>query len=323
VNADEAYQECERITWSQARNFAYGIRLLPPPKRRALAAVYAFARRIDDIGDGDLPARDKAARLEAARTQVHALVAATSAATSATTGTTPGNGTPPPLDAPPLDEGDPVLVALVDAGTRFPIPLDAFGELIDGCLADVNQATYQTFDDLLWYCRCVAGSIGRLSLGIYGATEPAKQNRMADDLGVALQLTNILRDVREDYRSGRVYLPAEDLSKFGCELTLGQPEPFPTEAQQARFASLVEFEAARAREWYASGMRLLTTIDRRSAACTGAMAGIYRRLLERIASQPSAVLRGRMSLPAGEKALVAAQALTGVDRWKVRKEARG
>ena len=323
MNADEAYQECERITWSQARNFAYGIRLLPPPKRRALAAVYAFARRIDDIGDGDLPARDKAARLEAARTQVHALVAATSAATSATTGTTPGNGTPPPLDAPPLDEGDPVLVALVDAGTRFPIPLDAFGELIDGCLADVNQATYQTFDDLLWYCRCVAGSIGRLSLGIYGATEPAKQNRMADDLGVALQLTNILRDVREDYRSGRVYLPAEDLSKFGCELTLGQPEPFPTEAQQARFASLVEFEAARAREWYASGMRLLTTIDRRSAACTGAMAGIYRRLLERIASQPSAVLRGRMSLPAGEKALVAAQALTGVDRWKVRKEARG
>jgi 15-cis-phytoene synthase len=320
VNADEAYQECERITWSQARNFAYGIRLLPPPKRRALAAVYAFARRIDDIGDGDLPAQDKAAQLEVARGQVHALVAATSGAQPKPT-PGPGHGAPPPLDAPPLDEGDPVLVALVDAGTRFPVPLAAFGELIDGCLADVNQATYQTFDDLLWYCRCVAGSIGRLSLGIYGAKEPAKQERMADDLGVALQLTNILRDVREDYLNGRVYLPAEDLSKFGCELTMGQPEPFPTEAQQARFASLVEFEAARAREWYASGMRLLTTIDRRSAACTGAMAGIYRRLLERIASQPSAVLSGRMSLPAGEKALVAAQALTGVDRWKVRREA--
>jgi len=128
-----------------------------------------------------------------------------------------------------------------------------------------------------------------------------------------------LRDVREDYRNGRVYLPAEDLAKFGCEITLGQPEPFPTEAQQARFAGLVEFEAARAREWYASGMRLLATIDRRSAACTGAMAGIYRRLLERIARQPSAVLQGRMSLPAGEKALVAAQALTGIDRVKYRK----
>ena len=301
MDTNEAYRECERITWSQARNFAYGIRLLPPPKRHALAAVYAFARRIDDIGDGDLPAEDKAAALETAREQVLALVAGAS------------SGVP--------DPGDPVLVALADAGTRFPIPLAAFGELIDGCLADVNRASYKTFDDLLWYCRCVAGSIGRLSLGIYGASQPERQSKMADDLGVALQLTNILRDVREDYRNGRVYLPAEDLAKFGCEITLGQPEPFPTETQQVRFAGLVEFEAARAREWYASGMRLLATIDRRSAACTGAMAGIYRRLLERIASQPSAVLQGRMSLPAGEKALVAAQALTGVDRRKVRREA--
>ncbi len=311
MDANEAYLECERITWSQARNFAYGIRLLPPPKRRALAAIYAFARRIDDIGDGDLPATDKAQALEAARAQTSALVAAVA------------NRESP--EAAGLDPADPVLVALADAGTRFPIPLAAFGELIDGCLADVNQASYETFDDLLWYCRCVAGSIGRLSLGvyrgeqsIYGATDPVRQSRMADDLGVALQLTNILRDVREDYLNGRVYLPAEDLAKFGCELTLGQPEPFPAEAQQARFASLVEFEAARAREWYASGMRLLATIDRRSAACTGAMAGIYRRLLERIARQPSAVLRGRMSLPAGEKALVAAQALTGIDRWRSR-----
>jgi phytoene synthase len=312
VDATQAYAECERITWTQARNFAYGIRLLQPPKRRALAAVYAFARRIDDIGDGDLPASDKAAALEAAREQVHALVAAVDNSKPAPEGTLAGG----------IDPDDAVLVALADAGTRFPIPLAAFGELIDGCLADVNQASYETFDDLLWYCRCVAGSIGRLSLGIYGATDPVKQNRMADDLGVALQLTNILRDVREDYLNGRVYLPAEDLAKFGCELPLGQPEPFPTEAQRARFASLVEFEAARAREWYKSGMRLLATIDRRSAACTGAMAGIYRRLLERIASQPSAVLQGRMSLPAGEKALVAVQALTGLDRTRSRAGAR-
>jgi 15-cis-phytoene synthase len=311
VDADEAYTECERITWSQARNFAYGIRLLPPPKRRALAAVYAFARRIDDIGDGDLPAPEKAAQLEKARTQVFALVAAT-------------GGTPPPgVEAAAPDESDPVLVALTDAGRRFPVPLAAFGELIDGCLADVNQASYKTFDDLLWYCRCVAGSIGRLSLGIYGATHPEKQNKMADDLGVALQLTNILRDVREDYRSGRVYLPAEDLVKFGCEITMGQPEPFPTAAQRARFASLVEFEAARAQEWYASGLRLLATIDWRSAACTGAMAGIYHRLLDRIARQPSAVLEGRMSLPAGEKALVAVQALTGLGRRKFGSAASG
>jgi phytoene synthase len=301
VNADEAYEQCERITWEQARNFAYGIRLLPPAKRRALAAVYAFARRIDDIGDGDLPPAVKTGQLEAARQQVRALAAVSSG------GISDGG----------LDDTDPVLVALADAGRRFPVPLEAFTELIDGCLADVQQRTYKTFDDLLWYCRCVAGSIGRLSLGIYGPTHPEKQNKLADDLGVALQLTNILRDVREDFRNNRIYLPEEDLNRFGIEFApFGEPEPFPSEAMQARFATLVEFEAARAREWYGSGLRLLATIDRRSAACTGAMAGIYRRLLERIDKDPSATLRQRVSLPGGEKALVAAQALAGFDRWK-------
>jgi len=308
VNADEAYAQCEQITWEQARNFAYGIRLLPPDKRRALAAVYAYARRIDDLGDGDLPAEEKTAQLEAVRQQVHTLVASVKGDALVKA----GDDT--------LDDTDPVLVALADAGTRFQVPLEAFEELIDGCLADVNQATYKTFDDLLWYCRCVAGSIGRLSLGIYGPTHPEKQSKLADDLGVALQLTNILRDVREDFLNNRVYLPKEDLDKFGIEFApFGSPEPFPSEAMQARFANLVEFEANRAREWYGSGLRLLATIDRRSAACTGAMAGIYRRLLERIARNPHAVLEGRMSLPGSEKALVAAQALAGLDRWKYRK----
>ena len=304
MNVDEAYEQCERITWEQARNFAYGIRLLPTAKRRALAAVYAFARRIDDIGDGDLAPAVKTDQLEAARQQVHALVAAVSG--SLVSGSHAG-----------FDGTDPVLVALADTGARFPVPLEAFTELIDGCLADVHQHAYKTFDDLLWYCRCVAGSIGRLSLGIYGPTQPERQSVLADDLGVALQLTNILRDVREDFRNNRIYLPQEDLDRFGIEFApFGEPEPFPSEAMQARFATLVEFEAARAREWYASGLRLLATIDRRSAACTGAMAGIYRRLLERIDKDPSATLRERVSLPGGEKALVAVQALAGFDRWK-------
>jgi phytoene synthase len=297
MDLEAAYQECERITWSQARNFAYGIRLLPQDKRRALAAVYAFARRIDDIGDGTLPSAEKLAQLEQARAQIP-------------------NGAPGP--------DDPVLVALADAGKHFAIPMAAFGELIDGCVLDVNGATYRTWDDLYHYCRCVAGSIGRLSLGVFqgvrgvappgehrGATkDPEKQSQMADDLGIGLQLTNILRDVREDYQNGRVYLPEEDLAKFGLSLTPGTgPEPFPEPAQQARFANLVEFEAARAREWYDRGLPLLGTLDRRSAACTGAMAGIYRRLLERLARQPSSILQGRQSLPAGEKLLVAVKAV--------------
>jgi 15-cis-phytoene synthase len=271
----EAYRECERITWTQARNFAYGIRLLPAAKRRGLAVIYAFARRIDDIGDGTLPAREKIAALEEARRAVLDL------------------SQPPP--------GDPVLLALADTGRTFPVPMAAFGELIDGCVADVRGTHYETFEDLLHYCRCVAGSIGRLSLGIFGTSrDPQEAARLADSLGVALQLTNILRDIREDHENGRVYLPAEDLAKFDCQLDA---------PDAAHFTRLVEFEAERARDWYATGLGLLPMLDHRSAACTGAMAGIYRQLLERIAAQPAAVLRGRMSLSAGEKAAVAVKAL--------------
>jgi 15-cis-phytoene synthase len=280
VELTEAYRECERITWSQARNFAYGIRLLPPDKRRGLAVVYAFARRIDDIGDGTMPAEEKITALEQARQALGR------------------------LDQPPA--GDPVLLALADVARNFPVPIPAFGELIDGCVADVRGTSYQTFDDLLWYCRCVAGSVGRLSLGIFGTKhDMAEAAELADSLGVALQLTNILRDIREDHQNGRVYLPAEDLAKFDLDpAALGQPSP-------PGFARLVEFEAERARDWYATGWKLLPMLDRRSAACTGAMAGIYRRLLDRIAADPAAVLRGRTSLSGREKATVAVKALTG------------
>jgi phytoene synthase len=294
VELSEAYRECERITWSQARNFAYGIRLLPPPKRRGLAVIYAFARRIDDIGDGTMPAQEKISALDAARQQIL------------------------DLSRPPAD--DPVLLALADVERNFPVPIPAFSELIDGCVADVRGTSYQSFDDLLYYCRCVAGSIGRLSLGIFGTSRDMNQAaELADSLGVALQLTNILRDIREDHQNGRVYLPAEDLAKFGVDLGGDDPPQTPpahggaprSPLPPAGFARLVEFEAERARDWYATGWKLIAMLDRRSAACTGAMAGIYRRLLERIAADPAAVLRGRMSLSGREKATVAVKALTG------------
>ena len=284
MDLTEAYRECERITWSQARNFAYGIRLLPSAKRRGLAVIYAFARRIDDIGDGtlpgqtaDMPAEEKIAALERARGAL--------------------------LDLSQPDESDPVLLALADVKRNFPVPMEAFGELIDGCVADVRGTRYATFDDLHYYCRCVAGSIGRLSLGIFGTShDPDEAARLADSLGVALQLTNILRDIREDHQNGRVYLPAEDLAKF--DIDLDAPNP-------SQFTRLVEFEAERARDWYATGWQLLPMLDWRSAACTGAMAGIYRQLLERIAAQPAAVLSSRVSLSTGEKAMVAVRALAG------------
>ena len=280
MDVDAAYACCDEITRGQARNFSYGIRLLPPVKRGAMSAVYAMARRIDDIGDGDLPAQDKVKLLAEARAQLHELDAAAE---------------------------DPVLVALADAARRLPIPVAAFDELIDGCQADVEGRTYESFEDLVWYCRCVAGSIGRLSVGIYRPAQLARANALADSLGVALQLTNILRDLREDRLNGRIYLPRQDLDSFGCSLAVDANGRLSDDPE--RFAALVRFEAERAEAWYADGLRLLPLLDRRSAACTAAMAGIYRRLLRQIAADPDSVRDRRLSLPTGAKLAVAARAL--------------
>ncbi|HET9072372.1 MAG TPA: presqualene diphosphate synthase HpnD, partial [Acidimicrobiales bacterium] len=271
---------CEEITRSEARNFFYGIRLLPTPKRRAMSALYAVARRIDDVGDGDDPPAVKRKALEAIHEDLRAITADPNAAGE-----------------------DPVLVALADASRRYPIPMGALHELVDGCGMDVDGARYADFDELVAYCRAVAGTVGRLSLGIYGATDPARAEPLADTLGVALQLTNVLRDVVEDRDAmGRVYLPAEDLARFGCSPDVtGDPDAL---------RALVSFEAARAADWYDRGLALLPMLDRRSRACTAAMAGIYRRLLTRIQADPDAVLHGRVSLPTRQKALVAARALT-------------
>jgi 15-cis-phytoene synthase len=290
-----AYRHCETVTRQQAKNFAYGIALLPGPKRRALSAVYAFARRVDDIGDGTLPVPDKIAALSECRTLVANLAAGTVADAAAT--------------------GDLVLVALRDAADRFAIPLAAFGELIDGCEADVRGVSYASFAELRHYCRCVAGSIGRLSLGVFGSSDPETAEPLADALGVALQLTNILRDIREDLGNGRVYLPADDLARFGCRLIPpGRDGAGGGGKIDGPMRDLIQFEAERARQWYGTGMQLMPILDRRSAACTGAMAGIYRQLLEHISASPETALATRMSLPGREKAMIALTALAGLGR---------
>jgi phytoene synthase len=283
VDVRTAYAACEQITRREARNFSYGIRLLPGPKRQALSAVYAMARRIDDIGDGALPADEKLRRLDALDSQLHRLP-----------------------DSP--DPDDPVAVAVADAAQRFRLPVGAFGEIVEGCRADVTVRTYGTFEQLHRYCGWVAGSVGRLSTGVYEPTDPDAARPLADALGVALQLTNILRDIREDRLAGRVYLPAEDLDRFGCTIELdaaGRVVDAP-----ARFRALVRFEAARAERWYETGLGLLPLLDHRSAACTAAMAGIYHRLLVRIAADPDLVRGARLSLTTPAKLAVAARALS-------------
>jgi phytoene synthase len=284
LEVEHAYRACEDITRVEAANFYYGIRLLPRDKRQAMSAVYAFARRVDDIGDGHDDGPAKLAALDAGRATL-AVVAA---------------GASGPSGAGSASGSDPVAVALADAHRRFNLPLEALSLLIDGVELDVHDTRYETFDDLVVYCRDVAGSIGRLCLAIFTGGDGNGHAALADDLGVAMQLTNILRDVREDYEHGRVYLPAEDLRRFECS---NLPEVSP---------ELIRFEARRASEWFDRGLRLVDVLDARSASCVLAMTGIYRRILERIARRPDEILERRISLSAWEKAWLAARSLAGV-----------
>ena len=267
---DAAYAHCRRVTRATASSFYYGIRLLPRDRRNALFAVYALARRIDDIADGDDADEEKLRRLDEVRTGL---------ATIGSRG------------------DDPVLVALADAAGRFPLPLDAFAELVEGAEMDVRGTAYETFDDLLVYCRRVAGSIGRLSLGVFDVSDRARAARHADALAVAFQLTNILRDLRDDVAEGRVYVPREDRDSYGCVL-----EP---ERLSGPVADLVAFEARRAHAWFEQGLLLLPLLDGASATCVAAMAGVYGTLLVRIERRPELVLEGRVHMPRWQKAWAA------------------
>jgi len=244
VIADDAYAEVERLTRQRARNFAYGIMLLPRPKRRAIAAVYAFARRVDDIADGPLPDEEKRVLLEELRGR---------------------------LERPPGEEA--MLVALADARQRFAIPEDALSALIDGGVQDTEQRRYADFDDLRGYCALVAGAVGRACVAVYGAEEPIR----AETLGIALQLINIVRDVAEDWGLGRIYLPQDELERFGVgedDIAAGRVT--------VEWRELMSFQAERARRHLAEGLTLLDYLDRRSAACVATFAGLYRSTLERI-----------------------------------------
>jgi 15-cis-phytoene synthase len=272
----EAYDCCESLTRKAAANFYYGIRLLPCEKRRATCAVYAFARRVDDIGDGDFPSREKLELLDVAERALRSLS---------------------------TDGADPVIVALADAHARFSLPIDALEDLIGGVRMDVNGTTYESFEELLGYCRLVAGSIGRLCLAIFGVGEEPRASGLADDLGVAMQLTNILRDLGEDAGNGRVYLPREDLVRYHLS-TDGR-----FEGGEGQLDALVRFQARRAGEWFDRGLELVPSLDRRSGACVLAMANIYKRVLERIEAEPQRASRERVALPIWEKLWVAGRSV--------------
>src|SRR3954454_9020200 len=254
MTVDAAYAEVQRITRRRARNFAYGIMVLPREKRRAIAAIYAFARRVDDVADGDLPPDEKRARLRELQQQ---------------------------LDAPPAD--DAMFIALADARTRFPIPIGALRALVDGGLQDLDQTRYATFDELTGYCTKVAGAVGVSCVAVYGSDDVER----AETLGIALQLINIMRDVREDWELGRVYLPQDELSSFSVS-----EQDIAAGNTSGAWHALMSFQAGRARASLQDGLGWRRSLAPPSALWVSTFAGLSRATLDRIARRGFDVFDG-------------------------------
>jgi phytoene synthase len=268
VTVKQAYREALRVTRREARNFAWGIMLLPRPKREAVAALYAFARRVDDIADDPrLSPRERRALLEGCRASIEELPASAA--------------------------DDSVLVALADAVHRYPIPHRALLDLVAGGLMDVERTRYASWEELREYCRCVAGAVGLACTAVYSPRDPEAAAPRAETLGLALQQINIMRDVAEDWQLGRVYLPQDEVARFGV-----------TEAAIAagrvgeEWAALMEHQAGRAEALLREGLELLPLLDRRSALCVRVFAGIYRGLLVQMRARGFDVFSERPRLSA-------------------------
>lgn len=285
-----AYSVCRGITRSNAKNFYYAFLVLPKRKRESLCAVYAFMRRCDDIAD------DPALSMEERRYKLDVWLDALHRA----------------QQGEPSD--DPILLALTDTQRRFTIPAGLLDELAMGTAMDVDPGAdglespvsaaalvpgltvqYQTFEDLKIYCYRVASVVGLVCIHIFGYRDPAAES-LAEQCGLAFQLTNIIRDVKEDAAMGRAYLPQEDMAKFGLAAAdlLSAPDP-------ARFRPLLAMEADRAREYYQAGEELNSYISEDSQPALWVLVNIYRKLLEKIAERQYDVFSGKISLTVSEK----------------------
>ena len=269
LRAAERY--CHELARREAKNFYWGFISLPYEQRIAIYALYGFAREVDD--DADSPDRAQLPeRLALHRERISRCMR--------------GEWT------------DPVTHVLSRVVQRYAIPENELLALVDGVELDLFRKRYRTWEELEGYCRLVASVVGRMCVRIFGYEDPRALER-ADELGLALQLTNILRDVREDAQLGRIYLPQEDLERF--RVSEGQ---LIDGTASEDWRELVAFEARRARSLFASGYGVLRLIPRRAAVCVHTMAGIYERILEKIERDPDFPLRGRTSLSPSEKLVV-------------------
>jgi phytoene synthase len=279
IQLAHAYAACRGIARRAAKNFYFSFLVLPKEKRDAICAVYAFMRHADDItDDASIPHEERRQKLVEWLQSAQQVFAG-------------------------IVSDDPVLYALADAQQRYNIPIDLFEQLVSGTAMDLDPEShshFDTFNDLYRYCYYVASVVGLVCIRIFGYRDP-KAEGLAERLGIAFQLTNVIRDVKEDLSLGRVYIPQEDLARFNIDAKTGLPG-----WNQAR--DLLAFEGQRAREFYGAAADLLPLIDVDSRPALWALVTIYRRLLEKMSENGYDVFSKRVSLSFREKLAVLARA---------------
>ncbi|HVE69861.1 MAG TPA: phytoene/squalene synthase family protein [Thermoanaerobaculia bacterium] len=268
---DAAYAHCRAIAHKHGANFSLGFRFLPKRKRRAVYAAYAFCRVADDIADESVD-EGRGARLDAWQQELDRAY----------------SGTPT----------DPITIALADALQHFDIPKSAFVALIDGCRQDMVKTRYETFQELLQYCELVASSISDISLAIFGYRQPSAIEH-GHSLATALQLTNVTRDIGDDLTRDRVYLPAEELRRFGVT-----EQDLYDRAENDRVRRLIEFQIERAEGYFREAEPLLHELDFDARFPTLLMGGVYATVLSKLRKDPLLAVRKRLSLSPLQKMLV-------------------
>ncbi|MBV8846555.1 MAG: phytoene/squalene synthase family protein [Bryobacterales bacterium] len=273
----ESYAFCERIARTQAKNFYYSFLLLPAAQRRAMCAIYAFMRYCDDLSDDDRVS-DRAAGIERWKRELEAALS--------------GRGSAHVL-----------WPAFIDTVQRYHIPHKYFFEMIEGVSSDLQPRQIRNFAELYDYCYHVASVVGLTVIHIFGFDSP-EALQLAEKCGVAFQLTNIIRDVKEDAEKDRIYLPQEDVARFGVKV-----EGLRAATVSSELRDLLAFEAQRARKFYSDSAPLIGMVDRRSRASLHALIGIYSRLLNRIIDSNYEVLAQRVRVPAWEKCWILARSV--------------
>jgi 15-cis-phytoene synthase len=279
---DASYRFCGALSRREAKNFYYSFLLLPPQRRRSMCALYAFMRQTDDLADDPAPGRDRVVLLDRWRRDVHRALEA------GVSGAWPG------------------LAALAATVERHAIPRQYLDDVIDGVAMDLHPQPFPTFDDLYGYCYRVASAVGLSCLHIWGyRSDGGRAESLAEACGIALQLTNILRDVREDAQKGRVYLPQEDLGRFGVA-----PEELSAQWPSDRVRALLAYQGERAYSYYEKARPLGVLVAPVGRPVLGTIVGIYRTLLDEIARRDYDVLTSRVALPPWRKVAIMLRSLS-------------